>query len=163
MVHVNAHSRHHGIEIQKGTTEKDEILQRIKNLKASLRTAYKELATVNRKAHRNKKFYDRKAKERHFATNDLVYLFTPATKPGTTKKFRKYWSGPYMVLRKMSELNYEIVSNDNKKQIVHVNRLKYAITKVSGIPREVRKSRRRSEKRKRNAATRAKARKKNLE
>ena len=29
-----------------------------------------------------------------------------------------------MVLRKVSELNYEIVSNDDKKQIVHVNRLK---------------------------------------
>ena len=80
---------------------------------------------VARKAHQNnKRFYDRKAKERHFAADDLVYLYTPAMKPGLTKKFRKYWSGPYKVLRKVSELNYEIISNDDKKQIVHVNRLK---------------------------------------
>jgi hypothetical protein len=91
--------------------------RRIENLKASLRRAYKEVRKTNRKAHQNNKnFYDRKAKERHFAADDLVYLFTPAMKPGLTKKFRKYWSGPYKVLRKVSELNYEIISNDDKNR-----------------------------------------------
>ena len=45
-------------------------------------------------------------------------------KPGLTKKFRKFWSGPYKVIRKVSELNYEIISKDNRKQIVHMNRIK---------------------------------------
>ena len=45
-------------------------------------------------------------------------------KAGLTRKFKKFWSGPYMVIRKISELNYEIVSQDNRKQIVHINRLK---------------------------------------
>jgi hypothetical protein len=45
-------------------------------------------------------------------------------KADLTRKFRKFWSGPYKVIRKISELNYEIVSQHNRKQIVHINRLK---------------------------------------
>jgi len=60
--------------------------RRIENLKASLRMAYKAVAKANKKAHRNnKRFYDRKAKTRHFKVNDLVYLCTPALKAGQTK------------------------------------------------------------------------------
>ena len=64
-----------------------------------------------------------------------------------------------MVLGKVSELNYEIISND-KKQIVHVNRQKNATTLVSGTLGKPRKG---SQKGKRNAETRAKVRKKKLE
>jgi len=60
----------------------------------------------------------------HFEVNDLVYLYTPAMKAGQTKKFQKFWSGPYKITRKILELNYEIVGQDDKKSIVHVNRLK---------------------------------------
>jgi len=43
-----------------------DLEQRIENRKASLRRAYEEVRKSNRKAHQNnKKFYDRKAKERH--------------------------------------------------------------------------------------------------
>ena len=51
-------------------------------------------------------------------------MHTPAMKAGLTRKFKKFWSGPYKVIRKISELNYEVVSQDNRKQIVHINRLK---------------------------------------
>jgi hypothetical protein len=67
---------------------------------------------------------DKKIKTRHFEVNDLVYLYWPVTKPGLTRKFRKSWSGPYKIIRKISELNYEIVDQMDKKQIVHMNRLK---------------------------------------
>ena len=65
--------------------------RRIENLKASLIMAYKEVAEANRKAYqKNKRFYDRKAKARHFEKNDLVYLHTPAMKAGLTRKFKKF-------------------------------------------------------------------------
>ena len=99
--------------------------RRIENLKASLRRAYKTVAKANRKAHQtNKKFYDRRAKTRGFVKSDFVYLYTPATKVGQSKKFQKFWTGPYQVTRKISELNYEIADRDDKRSIVHVNRLK---------------------------------------
>jgi len=61
-----------------------------------------------------------------FEVNDLVYLFTPATKPGLTRKFRKPWKGPYQITKKISDLNYELVDQRNMKSVVHVNRLKKA-------------------------------------
>ena len=101
--------------------------KRLKNLKTSLKTAYKSVAKANRMSHRNnKKLYDRKAKLRNFQIGELVYLFNPAMKPGRSRKFYRPWTGPFKITRKISELNYEIVDLKDKKQVVHINRLKTA-------------------------------------
>ena len=99
--------------------------RRLENLRKSLKSAYKLAARANQKSQQiNKRLYDRKAKERNFNVGDLVYLYSPARKPGLSKKFYRPWTGPYKITRKTSELNYEIVSQTNKKQVVHENRLK---------------------------------------
>jgi hypothetical protein len=90
VAHVDALSRHVSTVVQGGTPEKDDILRHIKDLKARLKMAYKELQKANRKAHQNnKRFHDRKAKARHFEVNDLVYLYTPGMKPDLTKKIQE--------------------------------------------------------------------------
>jgi len=61
-------------------------------------------------------------------------------KAGLTRKFKKFWSGPYQVIRKISELNYEIVSQDNRKQIVHINRLKRCYNGSIWNPRQNQKT-----------------------
>jgi len=61
-----------------------------------------------------------------FEVNDLVYLFPLATKPGLTQKFRNPWKGPYQITKNISNLNYEIADQRNKKSVVHQNRLKKA-------------------------------------
>jgi len=87
-------------------TENSSQDSRLEQLKASLRTAYKLVAKANKSSHqRNKKLYDRKAKAHSFEVNDLVYLFTPASKPGLTRKFRKPWKGPYQITKKILDLN----------------------------------------------------------
>jgi hypothetical protein len=53
-------------------------------------------------------------------------LYNPAMKVGQYRKFRKVWTGPFQITSKISDLNYEIVSQNSKKQIVRVNRLKRA-------------------------------------
>jgi hypothetical protein len=53
-------------------------------------------------------------------------LFAPAKKPRLSKKFRPKWSGPYKIVKKISELNYEIAGSKDKRQIVHINRLNVA-------------------------------------
>jgi hypothetical protein len=68
--------------------------------------------------------YDRKAKLRSFQTGD-VYLYNPAKKTWKCFKFHKYWTGPFKITAKLSNLNYEITSM-NKTQVVHVNRLQIA-------------------------------------
>jgi hypothetical protein len=100
---------------------------RLESLKSSLRLAYKSVRKANRQSHlNNKRLYDRKAKFRSFQKRDIVYLYNPAMKVGQCRKFRKVWTGPFQITAKISDLNYEIVSQNSKKQIVHVNRLKWA-------------------------------------
>jgi transposase InsO family protein len=100
-------------------------VQRLENLKSSLRKAYKEVRINNRKMHqKNKAYYDKKAKKRTFEVNDKVFLFCPARKPGRCHKFRPFWQGPFMVVQKLSDLNYKIVDKKGKEFVVHVNRLK---------------------------------------
>ena len=108
--------------LPKDNTDED---QRLENLKSSLRLAYRLAAKANRKSHmNNKRLYDRKAKPREFAVQDLVYLYNPALKPGLTRKFAKPWIGPCQITKKISELNYEIVDEKGRRQVVHINRLK---------------------------------------
>ena len=101
--------------------------RRVENLKTSLKTAYKTVAKANRSSHQNnKKLYDRKAKTRKFEVEELVYLYNPAMKPGRSRKFYRPWAGPFKVTQRISELNYEIMDQKDKKQAVHINRLKKA-------------------------------------
>jgi len=82
--------------------------------------------TSRKSRERNKKHYDRRAKSRSFANGEYVYLHNPARKPGLSRKFHKYWVGPYKVTSKISELNYEILGKNDRRQVVHISRLKPA-------------------------------------
>ena len=53
-------------------------------------------------------------------------MFNPSRKPKKCYKFHKFWTGPFKVTAKLSELNYKIVSINNKKQVVHINKIKPA-------------------------------------
>jgi hypothetical protein len=109
------------------TAENVHQQQRLENLKSALKLAYKTVNEANRRSHQhNKKLYDRKSKLREFTVGDLVYLYNPAVKIGQTKKFSKPWTGPHKIAKRISQLNYEIVDQSGRKQIVHVNRLKEA-------------------------------------
>jgi len=103
------------------------LKQQMEKLKASLRQAYMEATVANRQAHQtNKRYYDRRAKRREFKTGDWVYLYNPAIKPVLSRKFFKPWSGPFQITAKLSELNYEIRRENDRKSVVRINRLKLA-------------------------------------
>jgi len=100
-------------------------VQRLENLKFRLLKTYKEVRLNNRKAHQKKKaYYDKKAKERKFEVHDNVYLFCPAKKPGRCHNFRSFWQGTFIVVQKLSDLNYKIVDKKGNGFVVHINRLK---------------------------------------
>ena len=63
-----------------------------------------------------------KSKLRIFKEGDIVYLDNPG-------RFRRSWDGPYQVLKRYTDVNYEIQYLEDKKaptQKIHVNRLKLA-------------------------------------
>jgi transposase InsO family protein len=89
-------------------TDTDQVAK-LENLKSSLKTAYKLVRqNIDKSYQSNKRHYDRKAKQRTFSADDVVYLFCPATKPGQCRKFQKKWAGPFRIVTQVSKLNYRI-------------------------------------------------------
>ena len=70
---------------------------------------------------RQKKVYDRLAKDRDFLVGDWVwYFYTPKT-----QKFGRIFLGPYLVIRKLSQVTYVIQAERTRKpKVVHVDHLK---------------------------------------
>jgi hypothetical protein len=119
--------------------ENSDLERRLENLKSNLRLAYEVVAESNKKSHQvNKQYYERKAKQRDFEVNDLVYLYSPTKKSGLTNKFFKPWHGPYLITKKLPALNYEITDQNGKMQVVHVKRLKRAYNSESWTPSQKR-------------------------
>jgi hypothetical protein len=123
--------------------------QRLENLKSSLKLAYKSVAQANRNSHlNNKRLYDREAKLRSLEVGEHVYLYVPAVKPCLSRKFHKILRGTCKVTAKFSDLNNEVLDQNNRKQTVHVNRLKKSQgsqnwqPKVKRRPRDKRPKRR---------------------
>lgn len=56
----------------------------------------------------------------------MVLLTKEAGKPGLSKNILDKYVGPFKVIRRINELNYEIclIENEKKSKIVHYNRLK---------------------------------------
>ena len=55
---------------------------------------------------------------------DYAYLKEMAIGAGKSKKFRSRWRGPYLITRRLSDLNYQIQMKPGKCVVVNVNRLK---------------------------------------
>ena len=71
---------------------------------------------------RQKKYYDRSVKECSFKQNEIVLLKIMTVQTG---KFYMRWDGRYIIVKKLSDVNYTLAHVDENYQIVvHVNRLR---------------------------------------
>ena len=61
---------------------------------------------------RQKKWYDRNARDRTFQVGDQVLVLLPSS----TSKLMAQWQGPYRVLNRVGEVNYLIDMPDHKKK-----------------------------------------------
>ena len=74
---------------------------------------------------RQKSLHDQKLNWQTFKSGDEVYVFFPRYKPGQSPKFTSFWKGPYKVLRKFSDVNYEVDCGPRgRSQIIHVDRMR---------------------------------------
>ena len=76
---------------------------------------------LGKSADRQKKVYDRLAKDRNFQVGDWVwYFYTPKK-----QKFRRPFLGTYLVIRKLGQVTYVIQAERARKpKVVHVDHLK---------------------------------------
>ena len=77
----------------------------------------------------SKLYYDRTAKQRAMNVGEKVLLLLP----DELDKFTAKWTGPYLIEKKLSAVNYQIATPDRgkKRRVVHINMLKPWIEETS--------------------------------
>jgi hypothetical protein len=77
---------------------------------------------LRQSASKQKKYYDRGLKPRNFSPQDFVWRWYP---PTAGLKLGLGWTGPFKVLRKFTDVTYEIQKTPKSKPlVVHVDHLK---------------------------------------
>ncbi|KAM7289839.1 DDE-type integrase/transposase/recombinase [Ixodes scapularis] len=76
--------------------------------------------------------YNLRRRDVHFQRGDRVWIWTPIRRRGLSEKLLKRYIGPYKVLRRLGDLNYEVMPDGTRAssrhpprpEVVHVVRLK---------------------------------------
>ncbi|CAC5393704.1 unnamed protein product [Mytilus coruscus] len=105
------------------TSSDDYKSEMVTRLQEAFTLAKDNLQAAQRK---QKEQYDLKSDVINYAIGDKIWVFNPSTKPGLSTKLLHNWHGPYVIIDKLSDVNYKIQMCDSKKseQTVHVNRIK---------------------------------------
>lgn len=79
---------------------------------------------------RSKQRYDQRHDAISFRKGEFVWLWTPQRKPGLCQKFLPQYTGPYVIVDRLTDLTYVVARlttpsrRSNRTQLVHVARLK---------------------------------------
>lgn len=98
----------------------------VQQMRETMERIYEEArCNLNLTAESMKRRYDYKSNGVTFNEGNLVWLFNPQRRIGKSPKLQCDWEGPYKVLRRISDLIYEIKKDavGSRKKIVHVDRL----------------------------------------
>ena len=96
-------------------------------LQKHLMSAYESVRkTGNNQHQRQKEYYDKKIHGDPHAVGDLVWVFNPKVPKNNHRKLFHPWTGPFKVLKQLSECTYRVqqLGGRKRRQIVHFNRLK---------------------------------------
>ena len=80
---------------------------------------------LGKSARRQKRNYDRHAREKGLTEGQLVWLYNPAKKKNLSPKLQLRWEGPWIVVKRLSDVTVRIRQRTGgKPRVVHVDRLK---------------------------------------
>ena len=80
-----------------------------------------------------KDYYDRDAIPTSYDIGEKVWVYTPKTKRGLSRKLLFSWHGPYTIVEQTSPVNYVLRAADNRRiaTTVHVSRIKPYVDQAS--------------------------------
>lgn len=96
-------------------------------LRDSLEQAFENVqATMGSKLETQKQIYDHKVHGDPFSPGTLVWLHSPVVPRGGSRKLHHPWTGPWKILKRISDATYRIQDEKVKQKriVVHFNRLK---------------------------------------
>lgn len=79
---------------------------------------------------RAKGSYDRRHRDVSFAVGDRVMVYTPHSRRGVSRKLQSLWRGPFEVIARVGDLNYQLRCSDGSSLMVPVSRLKPYVTRT---------------------------------
>ena len=80
---------------------------------------------LQRSQHKMKDYYDRNVREPVFEVGQRVWIYTPRSKKGLSKKLLRNWLGPYRIIERSSPVHFQLCTDTNKVTFaVHSNRMK---------------------------------------
>ena len=117
------------VELMYGTPETETMppSQYAMTLKTSLGEAYARVRErTARQLERQKELYNRRIHGNPFKVGDHVWVLFPHVPRGKSRKLYRPWSGPFIVVKKLSDVTYRVQETNNRRRriIVHFNRLK---------------------------------------
>ena len=103
-------------EKQHTTTYVETLQERLESIHAFARQHLK-LASD-----RMKRYYDIDTTESKLKVRDAMWLYNPQRKKGLSPKLQKPWQGPYVVIKRINDLIYQIqLGPQSRPRVVHFN------------------------------------------
>ena len=103
------------------------------NLQERMRTAQEiARAKMTKQMVAQKRHYDANVRLVPYKEGDIVWLHNPARKRGRSAKLSRPWTGPYLIVQKINDVNFRIqASPRSRQQVVHADRLKTCVGRVA--------------------------------
>ncbi len=70
---------------------------------------------------RMKTHYDIRANSPRFSAGDHVWLYSPAREKGNCPKLQQDWDGPYVIVKPLNDMVYQIQKPCGHSKVVHVD------------------------------------------
>ena len=78
---------------------------------------------LQRAQQKMKDYYDQKTKEPVFEVGQRVWVYTPRTRKGLSKKLMHNWLGPYRIVEKLSPVHFKLRTIAKKKFLFRVTQI----------------------------------------
>ena len=108
-------------------TEGTSCSQYASQLRDKLESAYNVVRYHQQQSfQRQKNYYDKQVHGNPYQEGDLVWLHSSVVPSGQSRKFHQPWTGPFKVVRQLSDCTYRIqgTTGQEKRIVVHFDRLK---------------------------------------
>ena len=121
------------IDVMFPTEKPDELNygEYAKELKSTLEKAFHTVRShVGEKQEYQKQFYDKKCHGKSLQPGDLVWLYSQVVPRGGSRKLHYPWTGPWRVIKQISDAVYRIQGPSGSKQkrhVVHFDGLKLCV------------------------------------
>ena len=96
-------------------------------LESTLTEAYEKVRmNTTRQLDHQTELYNKKVHGKPYEVGSHVWVLFPQVPRGKSKKLYRPWSGPFVVVKRLSNMTYRVqdCNNRRKRMVVHFNRLK---------------------------------------